>query len=57
MAFQRPSLQDIIDRAEGDLKGALGITTILRRSFLAAIARAIAGVAHVLHGHLVFIST
>lgn len=56
MAFERPTLQEIIDRAEGDIKGSLGITTILRRSFLSAIARAIAGVTHVLHGHLVFLS-
>jgi len=56
MAFQRPSLSDIISRVEGDLKGALGIVTILRRSFLSAIARAIAGASHTLHGHLVFIS-
>lgn len=56
MAFERPTLQTIIDRVQGDIKGALGITTILRRSFLAAISRAIAGVSHVLHGHLVFIS-
>lgn len=56
MAFQRPTLQEIIDRVEGDLKTVLGLSTILRRSFLAAIARAIAGVAHILHGHMVFVS-
>lgn len=56
MAFNRPTLQQIIERVEGDIKGALSIVIILRRSFLAAISRAIAGVGHVLHGHLVFIS-
>jgi len=56
MPFERPTLQQIIDRAQGDIKGSLGITTILRRSFLAALSRAIAGASHVLHGHLVFIS-
>lgn len=56
MPFVRPSLQQIIDRVQGDIKGSLGITTILRRSFLAAFSRAIAGASHVLHGHLVFIS-
>lgn len=56
MPFQRPTLAQIIDRARGDIKGALEITTILRRSFLEATARALGGMAHILHGHLVFIS-
>jgi uncharacterized phage protein gp47/JayE len=56
MAFQRPTLQQLIDRVQGDIKGALGITTILRRSFLGAIARAMAGLSHSLHGHMVFVS-
>lgn len=56
MAFQRPTLQSIIDRVEADIKSALNIVTILRRSFLAAMARAVAGAAHILHGHLLFIS-
>lgn len=56
MAFQRPNLSAIIDRVQGDIKSALGIGSILRRSFLAAIARAIAGAAHILHSHLVFVS-
>jgi uncharacterized phage protein gp47/JayE len=56
MAFVRPTLQQIIERVEGDFKGALQIVTILRRSFVKALARAISGTAHVVHGHLVFIS-
>lgn len=56
MAFVRPTLDVIIDRIKGDLKSALGITTILRRSFLDALAKALAGVTHTLHGHQVFIS-
>ena len=56
MPFQRPTLLQIIQRAEGDLKTALNIVSILRRSFLAAIARMVAGASHVLHGHMVFIS-
>lgn len=56
MPFVRPTLGAIIDRVQGDIKGSLGITTILRRSFLAALSRAVAGASHVLHGHLVFIS-
>lgn len=56
MSFQRPSLQAIIDRVKGDFRAELQITSILRRTFLGALAKAIAGVSHVLHGHLVFIS-
>lgn len=56
MAFTRPTLPELIERARGDLRSALGITAIIRRSFLAAIARTIAGAAHSLHGHLKEIS-
>jgi uncharacterized phage protein gp47/JayE len=56
MAFIRPTLGAIIERVEGDMKNVLSITTILRRNFLAAMARGIAGASHVLHGHLVFVS-
>lgn len=56
MAFVRPSLREIINRVEGDIKGALGITTILRRSFLSAFSSAVGGTSHTLHGHLNFIS-
>lgn len=56
MAFERPNLETIISRVKGDLKDELSITAILKRSFLSAIAKAVAGVAHLLHGHMVFIS-
>lgn len=55
MAFNRPSLKDLIDRAEGDIKAGLQIVTLLRRSFLAVIARAWAGLAHLLFGFLAYI--
>jgi len=57
MPFTRPTLDQIIDRTEGDIKAELGLTTVLRRSFVAVIARAISGASHSLHGHLGFIST
>ena len=56
MAFVRPTLSAIIQRVEGDFKASLNISTVLRRSFIAAASRAIGGATHVLHGHLVFIS-
>lgn len=56
MPFTRPTLQQIVDRTKQDARAVLGITTILRRSFLDALTRAIAGAAHLLHGHMTFIS-
>ena len=55
MAFNRPTLQELITRVEGDLKAGLSITTILRRSFLGTLARALAGLAHLLFGFLKYI--
>ena len=56
MAFNRPSLPAIIKRVRKDIKVETGIVTILRRSFVNAITKAISGVAHLLHGHLDFLS-
>ncbi len=55
MAFERPSLSEIIARVEADLQQRLGIGALLPRSVLKVIARVIAGVAHLLHGHLGFV--
>lgn len=55
MAFERPTLQALIDRVKGDLEGGLGLVTILRRSFLGVIARALAGLAHLLFGYLAWL--
>jgi len=56
MAFTRPTLQAIVDRVRGDIRDSLGLSAILRRTTEEAFAIAIAGAAHVLHGHLRFIS-
>ena len=55
MPFTRPTLPELIDRVEGDIKGPLGIVTVLRRSFIGVISRALAGLAHLLFGFLKFI--
>ena len=55
MAFERPTLPELIKRVEGDLKGPLGIVTVLRRSLVGVISRALAGLAHLLFGFLKFI--
>jgi len=55
VAFDRPTLPELIKRVEGDIKGPLGIVTVLRRSFIGVISRALAGLAHLLFGFLKFI--
>ena len=52
MPFNRPSLEQINERVENQIKGLLGITVILRRSFIAVISRVLSGVSHLWHGHL-----
>lgn len=56
MAFNRPTLDQLIERVKTDIKGGLQITTILRRSFLGVISRALAGLSHLLFGFLEWIS-
>lgn len=55
MAFNRPTLQQLIDRVEGDIKAGLGLVTLLRRSFLKVMARVLAGLAHLLFGYFKFL--
>lgn len=54
MAFQRPSLTDIIGRILADIATRMlgGSDSVLRRSVLGIIGRALAGASHELHGHL-----
>ena len=56
MPLSRPTLAQLVERTKGDIRSVLGLVTILRRTFSFAIATAIAGVSHGLHGHLVFVS-
>jgi uncharacterized phage protein gp47/JayE len=53
MAFNRPTLSDLVTRIEGDLVSRLQIvSTVLRRAVVRIIARVIAGATHGLHGYL-----
>lgn len=53
MAFNRPSLATIIDRVKNDLESRLGISgASLRRSFVAVVARVIAGISHMLYSFI-----
>ena len=56
MPFSRPTLDQLIERVKTDIKGGLQVTTILRRSFLGVISRSLAGLSHLLHGYLDWIS-
>ncbi len=55
--FTRPTLAELIDRAQTDIEGALqGVNARLRRTVEFVFARAMAGLTHGLHGHLAFIA-
>ena len=51
MPFQRPSLQDLIERARNDFAVILNVAP-LRRSVEDVLALVVAGAAHGLHGHI-----
>lgn len=58
MAFQRPTLIEIITRVLADLSSRmLGIDgAVLRRSVLGVLGRALSGASHELHGHLDYLA-
>lgn len=57
MPFSTPTLGRLISRARGDIEATLQNGAVfIRRSFENAIAKAEAGLAHSLHGHLLYIS-
>lgn len=52
MAFTRATLLQIIERIEEDIKNGLNTPTILERSLEKALAAALGGASHTLHGHI-----
>lgn len=57
MAWQRPTLTDLIDRTKADMVSRIdGITSILRRSVLGVLARVLAGACHEIYGYLAWLS-
>ncbi len=57
MAFTRPALSDLVTRIQGDFISRLGLTApLLRRAFVYVAARVWAGAAHLMHGHLDYLS-
>lgn len=57
MAFVRPTLTELVDRIEQDFVSRLSLAgAVLRRSLIYVLSRVVAGAAHMLHGHLEFVS-
>ena len=57
MAFARPTLSELVERIQQDFLSRLALTApILRRAFVYILARVQAGAAHMLHGHLEYLS-
>jgi len=57
MAFERPTLNELVQRITTDLETKLGIVGArLRNSFTTLFGKVIAGAVHLLHGHLQYIA-
>ncbi|MGD9664379.1 MAG: baseplate J/gp47 family protein [Novosphingobium sp.] len=57
MPFQRPTLNEIIERTFSDITSRLSLKgALLRRSVVGVLARVLAGASHMLHGHLDWIA-
>lgn len=57
MSFTRPTLPELVDRIQADFVSRLSLVgAVLRRSNVYVMSRVLAGAAHMLHGHLEFLS-
>lgn len=57
MSFERPTLAQLVTQSQQDFVSRLTLTgALLRRSVVAVLSRVVAGAAHMLHGHLEFLS-
>lgn len=54
MAFERPTLSDIVKRVQADAESRLG-KKVMRWSLVSVLTRVIAGVSHGLHGYIAFV--
>lgn len=56
MAFQRPTLPELVSRIQVDLTSRLELVgAVLRRAMVFVLSRVIAGAAHMMHGHLEYL--
>jgi uncharacterized phage protein gp47/JayE len=57
MSFVRPTLTELVDRIQEDFLSSLQLVApILRRSMVYVMSRVLAGTAHMLHGHMGYLS-
>jgi uncharacterized phage protein gp47/JayE len=57
MSFERPTLPALVTRIEADFVSRLSLVgAVLRRAIVAVLSRVVAGAAHMLHGHLEYLS-
>jgi uncharacterized phage protein gp47/JayE len=57
MAFDRPTLASLVEQIQTDFVSRLALTgNPLRRSIVHVLSRVLAGAAHMLHGHLEYLS-
>lgn len=57
MSFQRPTLPDLVTRIQADFVSRLTLAgAILRKAVIYVTAQVLAGAAHMMHGHLEFLS-
>ncbi|AGC43249.1 phage FluMu protein gp47 [Myxococcus stipitatus DSM 14675] len=57
MAFSRPTLPQLVERIHQDFVSRLPLPgAVLRRSVVSALSRALAGAAHMLHGHIAYLA-
>ena len=54
MAFERPTLPELIARVQSDAESRLG-KKAMRWTLIPVLSRVIAGVSHTLHGHIAFV--
>lgn len=54
MAFERPTIQELISRIQSDAESRLG-KKAMRWTLVPVMSRVIAGVSHTLHGHINFV--
>jgi len=56
MSFTRPTITELVTRVQADFVSRLNLVgAVLRRSMIYVLSRVIAGVAHMLHGHLEYL--
>lgn len=57
MSFERPTLPELVARIEADFVSRLELASaLLRRAVIKVLSRVIAGAAHMMHGHLDYLS-